>query len=306
MADSIRVSARPLFKLRAHNMASNTLRHDGALGVRIVSSPDGGAFSGDRLAGTIAPGLANEWQLASTTVDGLAHVSGLITLLGDDGGAIFMKYCGRRSSLYGAQSYRVGIGFEAPSDGAYDWLNDVVAVAEIEPVGDDLLFNAHELLGREAPIDGHALAAEPLYQMRASGSVGERYKVQAPTGGRYLSIAEQGCETAGKLKAYWPAGFAWGAHRISTGDPSGYGMPFHIDLDVEMTATNGDMILQHYIGTSPRSMIDPSPDADRSWCTVAMFEAPASGEHAYLNGVVALGYGWMEANEANYSYAIWK
>ena len=37
-----------------------------------------------------------------------------------------------------------------------------------------------------------------------------------------------------------------------------------------------------------------------------MFEAPADGPHAYLNEVIALGFGWVEANEANYEYRIMK
>lgn len=303
ISEKIRIPARPLFELTATGMGNNVLRHRGIFGTRIVSSPHSGFFRGELLSGIIAPGLANEWQMCSDAAPGVAHIHGLITLIADNGDAILMKYLGRRGPRYGENSWRIAICFEASADGAHDWMNDVTAVGRVDQDGDDLAFRVWELLGRNVITDEHALEAEPLYELKATNSVGERYVVKSPIGGRYLTIAEGGCETSGRLKAHWPTGFAWGAHRTALGD--GYGMPFHIDLEVELVADNGEMILQHYIGTNSRAMLSPDPNADRSWRTVAVFEAPAQGPLSYLNDVVALGVGWIEDDEANYVYCSW-
>ncbi len=299
-------ASRPLFSMTAKDMGHNVLRHSGAMGVRSAASPNGGTFEGARLRGRIAPGVAAEWQLESLATPGLAFVEGLVTLLGSENdAAILMKYMGRRAARYGESGWRVAATFEAPGDGSYDWLNDVVAAVEVERVGDDLRFTAHELLGRKAAVDAHALKVEPLYRMGASGSVGTRNVVKSPVSTRYISVAEEGCDTRGRLNAHWPAGFSWGAHRASRTDAGEYALPLHIDMRAGLVAENGGFIIQSYIGTTPRSVLDPAPDADRSWITVATFEAPAEGELAYLNEVVALGIGWVEDNEACYEYRIW-
>ena len=303
MSDQMKFPARPLFDIVANGMAANVLRTAGPFGERSMAAPKGGEFRGDRISGTIVPNLANEWQIKSGTQAGLSFVQGLITLTTGAGDAILMKYVGRRSAFY-ADSWRIGACFEA--DGAADWLNDVVAAGRVEVVGDDLRFSLHELLGRKSPIDDHSLDTEPLYTMAASGSVGERFKINSPIGGRYLSVADSGCDTQGRLQAHWPAGFSWGAHRTGLHSAEGMGFPFHIDLTVGLVAEDGATIFQSYIGTNSRELVNRSPDIDRSWRTIAMFEAPADGPHAYLNEVIALGFGWVEANEANYEYRIMK
>ena len=299
--------ARPLFSLTATDMARNILRYAGPMGTRLVASPKGGAFSGNRLNGRIAPGLATEWKLESASRPGVAFIEGLITLLPDEGPAILMRYMGRRSPRYGTDGGRITIGFEAASDSPHDWLNDIVAVGQVERIGDDLRFTIHELLGRMSAPDSNALSIEgdPLYIMAAHGSVGDRHIIHTPVSSRYMTIAEEGCETHGQLNASWPAGFAWGAHRTSRTATGEFTLPLHIDMRAGLVADNGDALLQYYLGTTPRSALDPSPGNDQSWLTAALFEAPASGPNAWLNDIVALGIGWVEDNEARYDYRIW-
>jgi len=284
-------------------MATNNLRYSSPMGIRLVSSPTDGTFSGERLSGRIAPGLASEWQLESLGTPGLAFVDGLITLLPDEGEAILMKYAGRRSPRYGATGWRIGIAFEAPAAGPHDWLNDVVGIAHVEQDGDDLRFTVLELLGRKAGADAQPLSVEPLYQMRAAGSIGERHLVKSRVAMRYLTIAEEGVELHGRLNGRWPVGFAWGPHRCDATEQ--LTALKHIEMRAGIVADNGEPLVQSYIGTVPRSVADRSPGADISWITVATFEAPAEGPLAYLNEILAIGIGWAENNEAYYDYRIW-
>jgi len=297
--------ARPLFSITATDMGRNVLTYAGPMGTRTIASPKGGEFHGERLSGRIAPGLASEWQLESVGTPGHAHVEGLITLLHSGGEAILMKYMGRRSARYGEYCWRVGVGFEAPAGGALDWLNDLVAVAHVERIGDDLRYTVFELLGRQSVPDANALPVEPLYTLVATAALGERHLVRSPVSTRYMTIAEEGCTTQGRLNAHWPVGFAWGPHRTARTDAGDFNLPFHIDMRVGLVADNGEALIQSYLGTTPRSAADPSPDADRSWITAAAFEAPAQGPLAYLNDVIALGLGWVENNEVCYEYRIW-
>jgi hypothetical protein len=298
---SDRFPARPLLTLTAESMNRNRLCHNGPMGVRTVMASTGGAFEGDTLRGHVAPGLATGWMLRSAADPDVAVVEGLITLRTSGGATVLMKYLGRQSAFY-ADEWRIGVLFEA--DGEADWLNDVVAAGRVEARGDDLCFILHELLGRSSPPDAHALAVQPLYTMAASGSVGQRYKIDAPIGGRYLSVAESGCRTQGRLAADWPAGFSWGAHRTAPPSKGPLALPFHIDLKVAMTDADDNLILQHYIGANRRDMLSTAPDVDQSWRTVATFEAPLDGPQTYLNQVVALGFGWVENNEACYDYRV--
>jgi hypothetical protein len=296
--DKSRYPARPLFTMTAKGMAAEKLSHDGPMGRRSVARPIGGTFGGDRLAGEIVVGLANEWQLESLIVPGLAQIEGLITLRTPEGAAVLMKYIGRRSARYGTDNWRLGVGFEA-DDGPLDWLNDVHAAARVDVVGDDLRFTVHELLGRRSPIGDGAIAVAPVYHMVASGTLGERIKIKGQVADRYLSVAESGCRTEGRVEAEWPVGFAWGPHRMGRG---AMGFPMHIDMRAEMVADGGDLIIQQYTGVNSRALLDRSPDIDRSWRTTAVFEAPATGPNAWLNEVVALGFGWVDGQETHYDY----
>lgn len=299
-----RFPARPLFTIHAEKMATNVLRHSGPMGVRTMASPKGGKVEGPALNGKLLPGLVSEWQLESASQPGIAWVDGLISVQPEEGEAVLLKYIGRRSPRYGDKSWRIAITFDAPAGEAHDWLNDVVAVGRVETVGEDLRFEVFELLRRGGTIDENALPIEMLYDMAAASSVGDRHVIKSPISSRYLTIAEEGCEVKGRLQAEWPAGFAWGAHRASHNDGS-YNLPLHIDMRPGLRAAGGEALIQHYVGTTPRAVLDPSPDADRSWLAVAAFEAPAQGELAYLNEVLALGIGWVEDNEAHYEYRIW-
>lgn len=302
--DSGRFPARPIFSIHAEKMATNVLRHSGPMGIRTMASPTGGTVQGSALNGKLLPGLASEWQLESATQKGVAWVDGLISVLPDEGEAVLLKYIGRRSPRYGEGEWRIAITFDAPSEGAHDWLNDIVAVGQVKTVGEDLRFDVFELLRREGVADENGLPTEALYDMAAASSVGDRHVIKSPISSRYLTIAEEGCEVKGRLQAEWPAGFAWGAHRAAQ-DAASYNLPLHIDMRPGLRASNGEALIQHYVGTTPRAVLDPSPDADRSWLVVAAFEAPAEGELAYLNEVLALGIGWVEDNEARYIYRIW-
>jgi len=292
--------SRHLMTITAKNMARNILSFDGAYGRRTVARPDAGGFEGERIRGEILCHLANEWRTDSPVEPGLSTIEGLIALQSDEGRTIFMKYIGRRSSRYGETSWRLGVGFEADRDGP-DWLNELHAAASVEQVGDDLIFIVHELIRADAPDAERFFRISPLYQMKARDSVGKRYTIDGQVARRYFSVAEGGCRADGQIHAEWAEGFSWGPHRMGTVANM---MPMHIDMRAAMVEDDQTPIIQHYTGVSQTELMSQEPGADRSWRTTAVFETSASGPHAWLNGVVAIGLGWTADNEAQYRYYV--
>ena len=291
--------ARLLFTAVASAMGDHGVTVAGPIGLRAVSACTGGHFTGPRLSGSVVAEHGNDWLLASATDPALCLVEGLLTLSGDGGETVLATYRGRRSERYGDGRARVGMYFEAGT-GALDWLNDLHAVAYVETVGSDLHFTVHELLGRPAD-DSIMLAVEPLYRMSGSGSIGKRYSIQGQVADRYLSMAEQGCAMQGQLSGAWLKGFSWGPHR--TGEGAGT-FPWQIDMRVAMRTDDGTAIVQHYMGAIARELVSIEPDADRSWRTTAIYETAENGPLAWLNGILAIGIGWKEGNEAHYLYYV--
>lgn len=289
--------ARPLFSITAQSLGDHSVGLDGPQGRRSISRCDGGRFTGERLSGRLVEDVSNEWQMRATCGADIFSVEGLLTLASDEGETVLIKYAGRGGARYGVDRYCVGMIFEAPA-ATLGWLNDICACAYVRVVGGDLQFEVYELLGRAEP-EARALRVDPLYAMSGQDSVGERRTIEGAVANRYVSMAETGCLAEGQLKATWLKGMSWGPHRMGFTPTS---FPWQIDMRVAMRATSGDIVVQQYIGALPSCIISPEPDADRSWRTVAVFEAPVSGENAWLNVVVALGIGWTENNEAHYRY----
>ena len=129
--------ARFLFKAKALGMARHSLEFAAHSGTRAVSSCDGGEFEGPRLRGSIVKGQSNEWRMVSPRDPAIFGAEGLILLCTEQGEAVLMKYVGRGSSLYGKDSYRIGVSFEA-SEGQFEWLNEILAVAYVKVDGVDL------------------------------------------------------------------------------------------------------------------------------------------------------------------------
>ena len=290
--------ASSLIRIEALGLADHALAFEGLSGHRSVSGCKGGHFSGRGVSGDVAAELSNEWRQGALGA-GVVAVEGLVTLKTSTGETILMKYIGRGNADLGATSYRIGAVFEA-SCGELDWLNDVCAAGRVTVSGADLHFELFELLGKPGP-DSVFLEVTPLYQMRARDSIGQRNVIHGQVADRYLTMAGEGCLATGALEAEWLKGFSWGPHRMGKADKT---YPWQIDMRVGMRTAQGTAAIQQYIGTVPRQTVSADPAADRSWRTVAVFETEGEGPLAWINGVVALGIGWKEANEAQYLYYV--
>lgn len=289
--------ARLLFTIVAEGMGDHSVSFSGPSGTRSVSACTGGHFVGPRLQGSVVAEHSNDWLLASVADPALQLVEGLITLHSDEGETVLVTYRGRKSGRYGPNSARIGMYFDAGM-GSLDWLNDIHAAGYVETVGHDLHITVYELLGRPAD-DGVMLDVEPLYRMNGSGSIGKRYTVQGQVADRYLSMAEHGCAMAGQLSGTWLKGFSWGPHRTGKAAET---FPWQIDMRVALRTDDGTAIIQHYMGAISRDLVSPAADADRSWRTTAIYETEVGGALDWLNGIVAIGIGWKDANEAHYYY----
>jgi|SRR5579863_2142652 len=103
----------------------------------------------------------------------------------------------------------------------------------------------------------------------------------------------------GKVSGSWLKGYSWGPHRTGKG-PGTY--PWQIDMRVAIRTADGIPIIQQYMGAIARELTSPDANADRSWRTTAIYETEESGPLAWLNGILAIGIGWKEGNEAHYLY----
>jgi hypothetical protein len=113
---------------------------DGPFGDRRVREVLGGEVSGKRINGTVGTG-GSDWVLVGP--DGWGRLDVRLTILTDDGAAIYVQYfgvieyneaalaanAGERSSDYGDQYFRTAPRLET-GDPRYAWVNQTVFVAE--------------------------------------------------------------------------------------------------------------------------------------------------------------------------------
>jgi len=241
--------------------------------------------------------MSNEWRIHHGGGASAFSVEGLISLQVETDEVVLLKYIGRGGSRYGQNSYLLGITFEA-SIGSLDYLNGICAVGYATKKGADLNIVVYELLGRSEP-GATGLPVKELFTVQGSESVGERLTVHGPTSRRYFTLAAQGCALKGSIAGTMTKGMSWGPHRMSNSETS---FPWQIDMRVTLETNDGLSLLQHYIGTCPAEIVSPEPRADRSWRTIAVFEAPVGSDLSWFNEVVAAGIGWQSGDEAHYIY----
>jgi hypothetical protein len=289
--------ARLLFDITVLGMGEHRACFNGPLGRRSVAACSGGHFEGPTLRGTLPIDLSNEWRVQHGGGTSAFSVEGLISLQVETGEVVLLKYIGRGGARHGQNSYRLGITFDA-SAGLLDHLNGVCAVGYAEQKGADLSIVVYELLGR--PEAGAAnLPVKELFTLQGSESVGDRLTLHGPISRRYLTLAAQGCAINGSIKGTMVKGMSWGPHRMSSSKTS---FPWQIDMRVTLQTDDELSLLQHYIGTCPAEIASPDPRADRSWRTVAVYEAPIGSALSQFNELVAAGIGWQSGDEAHYIY----
>ena len=130
---------------------------DSAHGLRRVVPITGGTFEGPRLKGRVVPGGA-DWQVVRP--DGVLAIEAKYTLQTHDGALIMVTNRGMRHgpkdvidklasgvAVDPRQYYfRTSAEFEAPSDGAYGWLNRAVFLGVAERNAGAAIIRFHEVL----------------------------------------------------------------------------------------------------------------------------------------------------------------
>ncbi len=124
-------------------------------GLRRIVSVTGGAFTGERLSGTVLPG-GNDWVV--NREDGVMVIDVRLTLKTDDGAMIYLSYQGRL--LAGAEAmarFRKGALLEPHEyslamvpkfecgDKRYAWLNNVIAIGTGEQTEGGPVYSIFEI-----------------------------------------------------------------------------------------------------------------------------------------------------------------
>lgn len=148
------IETKALFRLQADVDAPQVI--DGPLGKRLFIPVTGGAFSGERLSGTVQAG-GSDFQLMRQ--DGVAELDVRVTLKTGDGTTIQLKGHGIRHAtpevfariMSGADVdaseyyFREALFFEAPV-GKYEWLNRIIAIAKGGRMKSEVFIDAYEVL----------------------------------------------------------------------------------------------------------------------------------------------------------------
>lgn len=126
-----------LFTLTA-TLNAPTMIQDGPQGTRVIVDVTGGTFVGPKLKGTVAASGA-DW--VTRRADGSAKLDVRITLLTEDGAAIFMTYNG----ISNQGAIRTAPLFETGAE-QYAWLNRVQAVGVGKSSGGTVTYEVYQLL----------------------------------------------------------------------------------------------------------------------------------------------------------------
>ena len=97
----------------------------GPQGDRVIAPISGGTFSGPKLMGTVAAEAGADW--VTLRADGSMKLDVRLTLLTEDGAAIYMSYNGVGAMKDGAMQVRSAPLFETGAE-QYTWLNHIQAV----------------------------------------------------------------------------------------------------------------------------------------------------------------------------------
>jgi hypothetical protein len=114
-----------LFTLRA-NLGPATVIQGGPQGNRVLVPVPGGSFEGAKLRGTVVANSGGDW--VTQRADGSVRLDVRITLMTDDGAAIYMAYNGIGVPGDGGLALRTAPLFETGAE-KYAWLNAVQGVA---------------------------------------------------------------------------------------------------------------------------------------------------------------------------------
>jgi hypothetical protein len=150
------IASRPLFTLHIHLHPFQVL---GAtpVGHRRIAPVSGGAFSGDRLRGTVLPHAGSDWLLERA--DGSFQQDVRLTLETDDGALIGMTYRGVRHSspevaarlargehVEPSEYYLRTAPFFETASLQHGWLNTIVAIGVGRRVPNGATYDVFEIL----------------------------------------------------------------------------------------------------------------------------------------------------------------
>lgn len=123
----------------------------GPFGRRVWAAVEGGAFDGPKLRGRVAAG--GDWGLVDAR--GTLRLDAKVLFITEDGAGVTATYSGVLKSLDGTPTIKYGAGtrfgeqyfMTAPrfetGDPRYDWLNDLVCVAEGRQLDGGVEYRVH-------------------------------------------------------------------------------------------------------------------------------------------------------------------
>jgi hypothetical protein len=114
-------------------------------GLRVAVAVRDATIKGERINGTVAPGVGGDFPLFRP--DGSLRLDVRLVIITDDGARIYVTYLGVGiPDASGNLTLRTAPTFEAP-DGAYAWLNNVQAVGlgTSSPATGDLRYDIYEV-----------------------------------------------------------------------------------------------------------------------------------------------------------------
>jgi hypothetical protein len=269
--------------------------HDftGPFGRRLFRHAAKGTAAGPRLTGSVLPSLSTDYGRRSE--DGtLGHIDGYVSLEADTGAAVLMQVRGRTSPRYGAGNSRLQIMFTA--DGDYAWLGhrQAVGIGRTEGAAEVVDVYALEVIAPGAgPAGRFRFDTEPVLRRISEHNPSLRHHfIKAPTGGRYLSVAEAGLVDGPRVQGQYLHGYCWSAHRAAISDGAYY---LNLDVNTLVEATDGSPILMSYTG-----VVGGPEQSPGTWLTAMLLEAPVGSPHAWLNEVLAFGAGRNTGEGAEY------
>jgi Protein of unknown function (DUF3237) len=99
---------------------------NGPRGTRVLVTAMSGSFDGPKLKGTVADSAGGDW--VTLGADGTMYLDVRLSLITDDGAAIYMAYTGVGiTNADGSRTIRTAPRFETGAE-QYSWLNNVQAV----------------------------------------------------------------------------------------------------------------------------------------------------------------------------------
>lgn len=116
----------------------------GPNGTRVLVTAMSGSFEGPKMKGTVADAAGGDW--VTLRADGMMLLDVRLTLMTDDGAAIYMSYSGLgRREADGSMIIRTVPRFET-GDERYAWLNAIQAVGHGTTAPGSVTYDVYGLL----------------------------------------------------------------------------------------------------------------------------------------------------------------